>query len=100
MRLRTIAANWVIGLVVSASAGPVLAAASDAPSRSIAATMIPAGATAILIDGTPNEEVWAKAPVLKDFVQRRPVEAGAPTYGTEARVLFDAANLYIAVTAT
>lgn len=79
---------------------PAHAAASDLPnSRSVVATPIPAGATAILIDGTPNEEVWAKAPVIKDFVQRRPVEAGAPTYATEARVLFDAANLYIAVTA-
>ena len=68
--------------------------------RSIAATPIPAGATAILIDGAPNEEVWARAPVIKDFGQRRPAEGAAPSFETEARVLFDAANLYVAVTAT
>lgn len=68
--------------------------------RSIAATPIAAGATAILIDGEPNETAWSRAPLITDFVQRRPAEGAAPTFKTDARVLFDAANLYVAVTAT
>ena len=99
MRFKQIAASAVF-LALVWSVSPAAASGSDAPARSVAATPIPAGAAAILIDGTPNEEAWGKAPIIKDFVQRRPVEAGAPTYATEARVLFDAANLYIAVTAT
>lgn len=70
----------------------------DTPA-SVVATMVPAGATAMQIDGVPTETAWAKAPVITDFVQRRPVEAAAPTYRTEARVLFDSANLYVAVKA-
>lgn len=97
----TIFAASTLPLAFLLTAAPAHAGGSDTPNpRSIAATPIPAGAAAILIDGVPNEEVWAKAPAVKDFGQRRPAEGGAPTYETEGRVLFDAANLYVAVTAT
>ncbi len=90
--------------VLSGSERALLARADDptAPNsaRSVAATPMPAGATAILIDGELNEAAWLKAPMIADFVQRRPAEGAAPTFKTEARVLFDAANLYIAITAT
>lgn len=75
-------------------------AASTAPTaRAIAATPMPPGATAILIDGEPNEAAWQSAPMISNFVQRRPAEGAAPSYPTEARVLFDTANLYVAIEA-
>jgi hypothetical protein len=96
----TLAAASSLALILT-GVTPAIANGSDpANTRSVVATPIPAGATAILIDGAPNEEVWAKAPVIKDFGQRRPAEGAAPSFETEARVLFDAANLYVAVTAT
>jgi hypothetical protein len=73
--------------------------AADNNSKSVAATPIPAGATAMLIDGALTEEVWSKAPVISEFVQRRPKEGAAPTFTTEARVVFDATNLYVALIA-
>lgn len=91
MRFRLAAAS-ALALAVWTSA-PALASGSDTPdARSIAATLIPAGATAILIDGTPNEEVWAKAPVIKDFGQRRPAEGSAPAFG---RVLRETMSHYL-----
>lgn len=89
--------------VLSGSERRLAARAADRPSdaaRSIAATPVPPGATAILIDGELNEAAWSKAPLISDFVQRRPAEGLPPTFKTEARVLFDAANLYVAITAT
>ena len=96
MRFKVSAASALT--VFLASVTTALANGSDpSNTRSVVATPIPLGATAILIDGAPNEEVWAKAPVIKDFGQRRPAEGSAPSFETEARVLFDAANLYVAV---
>jgi hypothetical protein len=91
-------------LIVIGASGALLSANADhdtpRPDRpSVAATMMLAGATAIQIDGVPTETAWQQAPVISSFVQRRPVEAAAPTYRTEARVLYDAANLYVSVKA-
>ena len=86
--------------VVSAIEPTLEARANNSSSRSVVATPIAPGATALLIDGEPNEAVWSKAPVITDFVQRRPAEGAAPSFKTEARVLFDSANLYVAITAT
>ncbi|TAK13277.1 MAG: hypothetical protein EPO35_10510 [Acidobacteria bacterium] len=100
MRTKAIAFFAVLALVLWSGA-PTRAAANDptGSARSVAATPVPAGATAIQIDGAPTEDVWAKAPAITDFLQRRPAEGNAPAYQTEARVLFDATNLYVAVTA-
>ena len=103
MRFLTTALCTVSGLAVLSGSERMLAArASDNPTsnRSITATPLAPGATAILIDGELNEASWAKAPLIADFVQRRPSEGAAPSFKTEARVLFDAANLYVAITAT
>lgn len=72
---------------------------NDTTTRSVSATPMPPGAAALQIDGEPNEAAWGKAPVIADFVQRRPAEGAAPSFKTEARVLFDSANLYVAITA-
>jgi hypothetical protein len=50
-----------------------------------------------VVDGRLDEDVWGRAPVLGDFVQREPVEGNPVSQRTEARVLFDEAALYVAV---
>ena len=51
------------------------------------------------IDGATNEEVWAKAQAITDFLQRDPNEGQKPTHQTEARVAYDSNYLYVAVRA-
>jgi hypothetical protein len=55
--------------------------------------------SAITIDGRIDEAAWALAPLATDFVQRQP-NAGEPaTERTEARVLYDADAIYVAIRA-
>lgn len=68
------------------------------PPERVAATAIPS-ATAVRVDGDLNDAVWQTAPAITGFRQRDPREGAAPTYETEARVLYDATALYVAVQA-
>jgi hypothetical protein len=56
-------------------------------------------ASALKLDGELNDEVWERAPRIAGFVQRDPKEGAEPTYKTEARVAYDAENVYVAVVA-
>ena len=49
------------------------------------------------IDGKLDDDCWAKAPVAKDFLQRRPVEGAPATEKTEVRICRDEKALYIGV---
>jgi hypothetical protein len=52
-----------------------------------------------VIDGVLDDQVWAQAALIDEFVQQEPL-AGAPaTQRTEVRVLYDGANLYLGVLA-
>ena len=95
----------VAGLAILSGSELVAAGRAGDPvgaSRTIVATPLPAptGATALLVDGQPSDEAWSRAPLVTGFVERSPSEGAAPTFKTEARVLFDAANLYISIAAT
>ena len=57
---------------------------------------IPKTATAPLIDGHVDEEAWKQAAVFKDFYQTGPGYNTAPSKPTEAYVMYDEHNLYIA----
>ncbi len=50
----------------------------------------------IEIDGRLNEENWARAQVIDDFVQQFPDEGKPISERTEVRILYDAEKLYIA----
>ncbi len=50
------------------------------------------------IDGKDDDPVWRTAPVISAFKQWNPTEK-EPRYRTEARVAYDAANLYVFVRA-
>jgi hypothetical protein len=56
-------------------------------------------ATAIKLDGAFIETVWERVPALSDFRQRDPRDGASPTYATDVKVIYDAANLYVAVRA-
>jgi hypothetical protein len=51
------------------------------------------------IDGKDDDKVWRVAPVISDFKEWRPTEGKAARFRTEAKVAYDAANLYVFVRA-
>jgi hypothetical protein len=78
---------------------PTLAAASERRAAlTVAAVAIPVNGT-IVLDGKLTEEIWQQAPVINEFQQREPAEGQPPTFRTEARVLYDAAAIYVGVRA-
>jgi hypothetical protein len=56
-------------------------------------------AGAVRLDGELTEASWRLAEPITEFVQREPDEGRAPSFRTEARVLYDATGLYIGVRA-
>ncbi|HUI09090.1 MAG TPA: DUF5916 domain-containing protein [Bacteroidota bacterium] len=50
----------------------------------------------VVVDGIPDEPAWSMVPAYTAFVQRDPIEGGAPGMRTEVRVAYDDAALYIA----
>jgi hypothetical protein len=57
---------------------------------------IPKTGTPPVIDGKPDEESWKQAAVFKDFYQTNPGNNIAPSKPTEAYVMYDEKNLYVA----
>ncbi len=74
-----------------------------APQRIAAPT--DSGATAVhtdaapVIDGKDDDQIWRTAPVITGFKQWQPTEGKEPRFRTEAKVAYDAANLYVFVRA-
>jgi hypothetical protein len=52
-----------------------------------------------VIDGRDDDSVWQAAPAMTHFRVYRPVEDGEPKFPTDAKVAFDATNLYVFVRA-
>src|SRR6202163_4644149 len=52
-----------------------------------------------VIDGKDDDQVWQTAPVITAFKQWSPTEGKTPRFRTEAKVAYDAANLYVFVRA-
>lgn len=92
--------SLVVSVIVAVAVLGVRAGARDrAPAPSLDALAMPAGVEAIKLDGELAEEVWTRAPVASEFLQRDPTEGAPATHVTEVRVVFDQAALYIAVRA-
>ena len=68
------------------------------PPTDTSATAVRA-ASAPVIDGRDNDQVWQTAPEITGFKQWRPSEGKAPRYKTVAKIAYDAANLYVFVRA-
>ena len=76
------------------SAGPFhVALPTDSSAVAVRAAVAP------VIDGVDSDAVWHSAPPITQFVQWRPTEGKAPAFRTEARVAYDAANLFVFVRA-
>jgi hypothetical protein len=89
-------------LTACGTAGPLWAASKERPdvrSPSVAEAVPVKEASALKLDGELSDEVWDRAPKIEGFLQRDPKEGAPPTYPTEARVAYDASNIYVAVTA-
>ena len=52
-----------------------------------------------VVDGVLDDDVWARAALIEEFVQQEPNEGAPGTERTEVRVLYDGANLYVGVRA-
>jgi Domain of unknown function (DUF5916)/Carbohydrate family 9 binding domain-like len=55
--------------------------------------------TAPVIDGRDDDPVWRDAPPITAFTQWQPTEGKEPRFRTEAKVAYDAANLFVFVRA-
>ena len=49
----------------------------------------------IVVDGRPDEAAWTQIPTITDFVQKEPVEGGAPTDRMEVKFAYDDTALYV-----
>ena len=52
-----------------------------------------------VLDGRDDDAVWNSAPMIEDFIQMLPTEAGLPLFPTSVRVVYDERNLFIFVRA-
>jgi hypothetical protein len=81
----------------------VLIAAQQPRAQGIAtidtAAVATRAATPPVIDGSDADPVWHQAPVITAFTQWQPTEGKAPRFRTEAKIAYDAANLYVFVRA-
>ncbi|HET8655842.1 MAG TPA: DUF5916 domain-containing protein [Longimicrobiaceae bacterium] len=56
-------------------------------------------ATPPVIDGEDDDAVWSLTPVISGFREWRPTEGSDPRFRTEARIAYDAGDLYVFVRA-
>ena len=56
-------------------------------------------ADAPVIDGKGDDQIWSSTPAITQFKQWRPTEGKAPRYKTEAKIAYDASNLYVYIRA-
>src|SRR3954470_15679132 len=90
--------------VMAQASQPMRADGSKAPPRTIAlptdssATALRADAN-IVIDGKDNEAAWRNAPPITQFQEWRPNEGKPARFKTEAKISYDASNLYVFVRA-
>lgn len=77
-------------------AAPTHSPAARATATSVQATL---ATTAPVIDGRDDDAIWRAAPVIDQFQEAEPTEGGVPKARTEARVAYDAHDLYVFVRA-
>jgi hypothetical protein len=104
-------AGFVVSLAATSYAQPVLQMAAvnrspAAPDSLTTRDRLRAGLSsaararsAVVIDGTDADAVWAQAPRIDGFRVTDPTEDGEPSFNTEARVAYDDRNLYVFVRA-
>jgi hypothetical protein len=95
----------LLALQGSVALGPAPSAPPSPPTRFVVPLPTATAATAAradvapTLDGRDDDDIWRDAPAITQFRQHDPVEDGDPRYRTEARVGYDAKNLYVFVRA-
>jgi hypothetical protein len=100
----------LLGLALSSQAPQITAVSARADARSSDSTQFAAGVTDTsviafravappVIDGKDDDRVWRDAPPITRFKEWRPNEDKTPRFRTEAKVAYDASNLYVFVRA-
>jgi len=97
----------LLGLALSLQAPEQLSARADARSVTPPQIAAPTDTTAVAlradspptIDGKDDDGVWRAAPVIDRFQEWRPSEGKPPRFKTEAKIVYDASNLYVFVRA-
>src|SRR5687768_2173402 len=93
----------VLGLALSLQAQPAQQAATRSDGNGATITVPPPTDTSAhavraaappVIDGKGDEPLWSSIPAITAFKQWRPTEGKAPRYKTEAKIAYDASNLY------
>ena len=93
--MRTQAACVVLLLLAAAAPAP----GQEVPGQDVRTAAVTTTEAAIVVDGALDEPAWRSAPTIGDLVQRQPDTGEAPSQRTDVRILRDADNLYIGVTA-
>jgi Domain of unknown function (DUF1083). len=75
------------------------AATPASPSTTATAVQATRAAVPPVLDGRDNDPVWRSTPVIEEFLEARPSEGAVAKLRTEARVAYDAHNLYVFVRA-
>ena len=70
-----------------------IAAPTDTSATALRADVAP------VIDGTDADQVWTSTPVISAFKEWRPTEGKESRFKTEAKIAYDASNLYVFVRA-
>ena len=82
--------------VLLALQGPATVLDPPPPTRAVRATL---AAVPPVLDGRDDDAVWRSSPPIDQFLEAKPSEGAAPKLRTEARVAYDAHNLYVFVRA-
>ncbi len=82
----------LLGLQGSAPTPPPLPSEA-ATARAVLAEVAP------VLDGRDDDAVWRVSPTIGRFLEAKPSEGAEPKFRTEARVAYDARNLYVFVRA-
>src|SRR4029450_8232643 len=86
----------VLGVILALQTEAVRPQSIPSTTTQVSATLADAPP---VLDGRDDEPVWKSAPVVDGFLQSRPSEGLPPGLRTEARVAYDAHNLYVFVRA-
>ena len=88
-------------LILQQVAVPAEAAAANPPILSTASTRAYAvrAVRPPVIDGRDDDAVWRLAPAIGPFLEWQPTEGKPSRFRTEAKVAYDAANLYVFIRA-
>ncbi|HZI99329.1 MAG TPA: carbohydrate binding family 9 domain-containing protein, partial [Gemmatimonadaceae bacterium] len=91
--LQVVAQNPTQRVVGSNTTAASVPAPTDTSAHAVRASSPPS------IDGKEDDQVWRDTPTIKAFREWRPTEDKAPRFPTEAKIAYDASNLYVFVRA-